>query len=126
MAKKITLLIPPLNIYRKETIGVDAYAPSEKSRWAAHKAPGAKSWSLYHRQSGGNVSSLLHSKGASRAYVLSVAAAFDAHTEIDFSAFDKLEPVTMETTKAALFSSDNRPSVDTTEALRQIAYDLYA
>jgi len=73
-------------------VEAEAYLTREDSRWAATRQPGGTYWTLTHRGSGMGLSSILPPTKRSQQVntVRAAIAAWEAHAELDLSAFDRL------------------------------------
>lgn len=69
---------------------IEAWQTKADSRFAAAK-PAGKHWDLRHVASGLSMGSLLPPRAVQLAEVLAVIAAWEAHTELDFSPLDVVE-----------------------------------
>lgn len=79
--------------YMTARLTVSGYRPTESSRFAVIRIRKDSPWSLIHVRSGMPVESLLPalSRKLTRDDKLAVAAAFEAQTHLDWSAFDELQ-----------------------------------
>ncbi len=79
--------------YMTARLNVSGYRPTPSSRFAVIRIRKDSPWSLIHVRSGMPVNSLLPalSRQLTRDDRLSVAAAWEAQTHLDWSAFDDLE-----------------------------------
>ncbi len=85
---KIEITIQP---YMKHLppVRVEAYQSKPGSLFAVAKL--GKSWSLRHVESGLGVGAMLPPKAYSKAQLLSVIKAWEAHSELEMSSFEGLE-----------------------------------
>ncbi len=81
--------------YMTARLTVSGYRPTESSRFAVIRIRPESPWSLIHVRSGMPVDSILPalSRKLTRDDKLAVAAAFEAQTHLDWSAFDELEEI---------------------------------
>ena len=79
--------------YMTARLTVKGYRPTAASRFAVIRTNADAPWSLIHVRSGMPVNSLLPAlaRKLTLADKLAVAAAFEAQTHLDWSAFDELE-----------------------------------
>lgn len=104
MARRIPVsaIVAPRGIYQRQALAATGYRPSANSRFAVVRTSPDAPWLLLHLASGGSVDSILPAKSyaLTMTHKLAVAAAFEAMTSHDWSDFDTLPPVTLETTEA--------------------------
>ena len=77
--------------YMTARVRVEGYRPTATSRFAVAKSPRSKAWNLIHVRSGMPADSVLPLGVTDMAGKLAVAAAWEALTHLDWSAFDALE-----------------------------------
>jgi hypothetical protein len=117
MARRIPVsaVLAPAGIYRREARAVTGYKASERSRFAVVRASDESIWMLIHIRSGGGLESTLPAlpRRLTLADKLAVAAAWDAVTHLDWSAFDDLPAASLEMTAI--------PSIDLARARHTLA-----
>jgi hypothetical protein len=120
---KVAALLAPHGIYRRTPLAVTGYKPTERSRWAVVRTGDAAAWLLIHHASGAGVGSLLPvlPRKLTLAEMLAAAAAFDAATHLDWSAFDALPAVTPETTAEPRLGNPSPATLRTVQAMRELA-----
>jgi hypothetical protein len=119
---KIDAILAPAGIYQREARPVSGYRPTADSPFAVVRVGAGPSahWKLIHVKSGGSIDSPLPARGyhLTLTHKLAVAAAWTAATHLDWSAFDKLPAVTLETTEAPGLKN---PSPVTLAEMRRLA-----
>lgn len=123
MAKHAPFRVPfkGFTPYMTARVGVTGYRPTETSRFAVARVSPKTAWDLLHVRSGMAVNSVLPAlpRTLSLADKLAVAAAWEAQTHLDWSAFDNLEELGPSSNKRQhLDPSTARATVD---AMRVIA-----
>lgn len=124
MARRIpyTGFIP----YMTARLSVKGYRPTETSRFAVVRIREGAAWDLVHVRSGMSVGSLLPalSRALNRDDKLAVAAAFEAQTHLNWTAFDALEELGPNFNGRQ--SLDPATALPTVNALRDIAAQVLA
>lgn len=128
MARRIPIqtLIAPNGMYQRQAMLAAGYRPAPDSRFAVVRAGPAAPWALTHVKSGGSLDSILPARGykITMTEKLAVAAAFEAASYVDWSAFDALPQVTESTTDCPTMSPP--PSRATMDNLRQLVAQALA
>lgn len=120
----VTVLLCPATIYQHAARFGSGYAPTETARFAVVRDADDKSapWALVHRRTGARVGSLLpvRARKLTMTEMLSVAAAYEAATHLDWRPFDSLPVTTPATTGTPKFA-DERAAQLLAGELRTIA-----
>lgn len=118
----VSAILAPAGIYQREAREASGYRPSASSRFAVVRMNDSDVWRLTHLQSGASVDSILPAmpRRLTMTDKLAVAAAFETLTHCDWSAFDALPAVTLETTEAPALAPSPSLRV-TTDEMRRVA-----
>lgn len=116
---KFTTLIAPNGIYHRTTAEAHGYRPAPSSRFAVTRI-GRGPWVLTHVRSGVGIDSILPARGQrlTMTQKLSAAAALEAATHLDWSAFDAIPAVTADMTEPPTFVQ--RPRDEMIAEMREI------
>lgn len=112
--------------YMTKRVRVEGYRPTESSRFAVARVSAEAAWDLMHVRSGMPVNSLLPalSRVLTLADKLAVAAAWEAQTHLDWSAFDALDELGESFNGRQ--SLDPATALPTVNAMRELAASTLA
>ena len=122
---KATAIIPPNGISQRQPLAAEGYKPTATARFGVVRANKDAPWVLTHLATGCGVGSLLpvKSRKLTLTDMLSVAAAGEAQTHLDWSMLDSLPVTTMGTKESPRIVCPNRETLD---AMRQLAAQVIA
>jgi len=120
---KIDAILAPNGIYQRCALPASGYRPSETSRFAVVRTGPEAPWRLIHVTSGGALDTIFPAlpRKLTLADKMATAAAWEAATHIDWSAFDALPAVSLATTQPPALGAGSASTIAEMKALAETA-----